>query len=469
MKQMVYARMAARGVGSVKKDEGNGVVGTSKYCAKAIEDDEDDEEVNEDEEDEEEENRVGAEAQGNEDDLDVFEALFKPLSSSPTLRFVASRRPCSPFPPSLSLASPVSTPGHSTPDLLLPEARLDAGYALPSPTISYASSGSGPCDTNSASATSAMSPGLTFPFPSIRSADETEGTPVTPRPHLRPNPRPRIRFRTLSASITARSPLSLSFPLSLSLPLSTRRASGAEMNQYMDEPGRAGRDVTEATAVEEGTDGGGIGDGEDPFGTHGRAYYAPHARAALGFGDAYDLSAWAWACDYSPSYRQKKKQQRHHVRTGSATTPAFAVGNGSILAGGTGSGAGAVYSTPIHAASAPQLSYAQCPDKEIEYQRAMAKAARARGRVERPPMPVRPGLITRDSRNQQHAPGYRGGIRPLLLPQKLGLTGSGVPIPPREIDKANNTVLSGGRGRRATGWEWDLERGMSGEGDGAKA
>jgi len=45
----------------VKKDEGNGVVATSKYCAKAIEDDEDDEEVNEDEEDEEEESRVGVE------------------------------------------------------------------------------------------------------------------------------------------------------------------------------------------------------------------------------------------------------------------------------------------------------------------------------------------------------------------------------------------------------------------------
>jgi hypothetical protein len=28
---------------------------------------------------------------------------------------------------------------------------------------------------------------------------------------------------------------------------------------------------------------------EDPFDTYGRAYYAPGARAALGFGDAYDL------------------------------------------------------------------------------------------------------------------------------------------------------------------------------------
>jgi hypothetical protein len=40
------------------------------------------------------------------------------------------------------------------------------------------------------------------------------------RLHLRPNPRPRIKFRTLPASITAHSPLSLSFPISLSLSLS---------------------------------------------------------------------------------------------------------------------------------------------------------------------------------------------------------------------------------------------------------
>jgi hypothetical protein len=84
--------MAARGVGSVKKDEGNGVVATNKYCAKAIEDNEDDDEVNENEEDEEEENRVGTEAQGNGDGLDVFEALFKPLSSSQAT--AAARHSC---------------------------------------------------------------------------------------------------------------------------------------------------------------------------------------------------------------------------------------------------------------------------------------------------------------------------------------------------------------------------------------
>ena len=104
MKQMMYACMASRAVGQVKKEEGDGVVATSKYCAKAIEDDEDDEEANE-EEDEEEEKGVGREAQGNCDDVDAFEALFKPLSSSPTLHFIASRRSRLPFPPSLSLLS----------------------------------------------------------------------------------------------------------------------------------------------------------------------------------------------------------------------------------------------------------------------------------------------------------------------------------------------------------------------------
>jgi hypothetical protein len=139
MKQMVYARMAARAVGQVKKEEGHGVVVTSKYCAKAIEDDEDDDEANEDEED-----RVGTAAQGDDDDLDAFEALFRPLSSSPTLHFIASRRSRSPFPPSLSLLSPASTPGLLTPDLLVSEPRLELqpGYAhahaFPSPTISCA-------------------------------------------------------------------------------------------------------------------------------------------------------------------------------------------------------------------------------------------------------------------------------------------------------------------------------------------
>ena len=143
MKQMVYARLAARAVGQVKKkEEGDGVVATSKYCAKAIEDDEEDDEEADEEEDEEEENGLGTDARGDGDNLDAFEALFKPLSSSPTHRFVASRRSRSPFPPSLSLLSPASTPGLWTPDLLVSEHRLEVepGYAhahaLPSSTIS---------------------------------------------------------------------------------------------------------------------------------------------------------------------------------------------------------------------------------------------------------------------------------------------------------------------------------------------
>ena len=496
VKQTVYARMAARAVGQVKKDEGHGLVATSIYCAKAIEDDDDDEEAIEKEED-----RVGTPAPGDDDDLDAFEALFRPLSSSPTLRFVAIRRARSPFPPSLSLLSPASTPGRLTPDLLFPEPRLEfePGYAhahaLSSPTISCASLGS--CDTGSAPATPTTSHGFSFPFPGMRTVDETEAPPVTPRLHLRPNPRPRTQFRTLSASITARSPLSLSFPLSLSLPLSARRASSpaSAMNRYMeehckqDEKGvdaraRDGRDVARTAPAEEGEDVDGIVDGDDPFSTHGGAYYTPRARAALGFGDAYDLSAWAWACDHSPHRRAKRKldekrqieQQQRDTHAGLATTatiPAFTVTDASIAVEntvmcGTKSGFWPVYHAPIYAASAPQLSCAKRPDKELESFRAMAKAA-ARRRIERPPVPVRPGPSTCDPHSHQRVPGYKSGIRPLLLPQKLGLSGSRMPEQARETDKTSNTLLSGGRERGPTGWERDLERGTSCEGDGAEA
>jgi hypothetical protein len=493
MKRTVYARLAARAGGQVKKEEGHGIVSTSKYCAKGIEDDEDDDEANEEEED-----RVGTTAQGGDNDLDAFEALFKPLSSSPTLRFVASQHSRSPFPPSLSLLSPISTPGLSTPDLLVPDPwlELEPGYAhhvLPSPMISCASVGS---DTSSAPATPTTSKGSSFPFPGVCMVDETEVVPVKPRLHLRPNPRPRAQFRTLSASITARSPLSLSFPLSLSLslPLSTRRSSspGTAVNRYMEEQGkqddgrvvkrgRAGRDVVGAGVTGKAEDGDGVGDGEDPFGTHARAYYTPRARAALGFGDAYDLSAWEWACDYSPCRRAKMQEEKLHVQaeqqqwgvhSGPATTaatgtttPAFAFVDanfGNTLVGGTGPGSWSVYHTPIHAASDPQLSCARRPDEDLEYLRAMATT---RGRFERPPAPVRPGPSTRDRRDQQHTPGYRSGIRPLLLPQKLGLPGSGMSVQTR----TNNTHLSGGRGRGPTGWERDLECGVSGEEDVANA
>jgi hypothetical protein len=269
------------------------------------------------------------------------------------------------------------------------------------------------------------------------------------------------------------------------------------MNRYMEEQrkqdengvdtrGRAGRDVARTAPAEEGEDGDGIVDGEDPFGTHGGAYYTPRARAALGFGDAYDLSAWAWACDHSPHRRAKRKldekrqlqveQQQRDALTGPATTaaiPAVTVADASIgientVVFGNKSGFWPVYHTPIYAASAPQLSCAKRPDKELEYLRAMAKAT-ARGRVERPPVPVRPGPSTSDPRDHQRVFGYRNGIRPLLLPQKLGLPGSGMPVQARKTDKTNNTHFLGGNGRGQTGWERDLERGASDEADGAEA
>jgi hypothetical protein len=81
--------------GCARSEEGrsHGVVATSKYSAKAIEVDEGDEDANEEEED-----RMEAAAQGDDNDLDAFEVLFRLLSSSPTLRFVARRRSRSPLP-----------------------------------------------------------------------------------------------------------------------------------------------------------------------------------------------------------------------------------------------------------------------------------------------------------------------------------------------------------------------------------
>jgi hypothetical protein len=211
---------------------------------------------------------------------------------------------------------------------------------------------------------------------------------------------------------------------------------------------------------EDGNYGGNDGDGEfegggeDPFGTYGRAYYAPGARVALGLGDAYDLSAWTWARDCGAPYYSAKKRKRHgraglqccgfHADPATAKAPSA----------GSSPGPGAVYSAPIHAASAPQLSCAQLPDSEMECLHASANAT-ARGRVARPAEhePVRANAWNARDR----ASGHRSGIRPLLLPQKLGLSGAG-----GEMDKAktNAVVISGGHGREATGWELDLERGM---------
>ena len=173
-------------------------------------------------------------------------------------------------------------------------------------------------------------------------------------------------------------------------------------------------------------------------------------RAALGFGDAYDLSAWTWACDCVPCGGAKKRKR--HVRTERHADPA-------TDAAGAESGPGLVYRAPIHAASAPQLSCAPPPGRELEYLSALANAT-ARGRVARPPDHDTVRANARD-----RGPGHRNGIRPLLLPQKFGLTGAGY-----ETDKTDGVVVSGERGRKATGWELDLERGMLyGEGDGAEA
>jgi hypothetical protein len=208
----------------------------------------------------------------------------------------------------------------------------------------------------------------------------------------------------------------------------------------------------------DGDDGGRGANGEedeDPFGTYGRAYYAPGARAALGLGDAYDLSAWTWARDCAPYRGGGANKRRHHVRTGRqrlggvhadpATTK-----TGGVAESGPGPGPGRVYRTPSHAVSAPQLSCAQRPDRELEYLRALAKAT-ARGRVARTPRP--------EARDRA-PPAHRSGIRPLLLPQKFGLTGSGVPGCEADESKTEAMVVSDGRGRKATGWELDLERGM---------
>jgi hypothetical protein len=395
---------------------------TGKYCEDDVE-----------EEDEEGEKLIRDVTVAQGEDPDAFESIFKSLSLSPTLRLDAWRHYGSPFSlppfsPSLSLPSPVLREAESLP------------YALPipSPTMSSASSSSASRDT---------------------SAPATPITPTMPLGFLRQHPHPRSRghFRTFSASIAPRSPLSLSFPLSLSLPLAARRAStpwGTAMHRYMNED----RDEDD-----EGREGEGDEEDEDPFGTYGRAYYAPGARAALGLGDAYDFSAWTWARDCAPYRSDGGKKGKRYLRAqecsgahaDSTTTKAATVG--------LGAGLGYVYRAPIHATSAPQLSCAQPPDRELEYLRALAKAT-ARGSVARPSGPKSGGANARS-----HA---RSGIRPLLLPQKLGLTdpGAGGGVPVRETDKikADAVTISGRRRGKESGWELDLECGVFYE-DGAEA
>jgi hypothetical protein len=231
------------------------------------------------------------------------------------------------------------------------------------------------------------------------------------------------------------------------------------MHQYMNENEQdEDRDEEDGGRENDGKDG---DEDEDPFGTYGRAYYAPGARAALGLGNAYDLSAWTWARDCTPYRGGGAKRQKRHVRAERQQDP----GATKVAAAEPGPRPGRVYRSPIHAASAPQLSYAQRPDRELEYLRALAKAT-ATARVARPPGPEPARTNARD----QAPPAHRSGIRPLLLPQKLGLTGGGGGVLGCEMDKTkiDAMVVSGARGRKATGWELDLERGVF-CGDGAEA
>ncbi len=177
--------------------------------------------------------------------------------------------------------------------------------------------------------------------------------------------------------------------------------------------------------------------GEDPFGTHGSGYYAPGARAALGLGNAYDLSAWAWACDCSPHRRAKKR-----MRTTTADSAS-------------------VYRAPVRTASAPQLTYAEHTDEEVEcsYLLANARAGVAGGTMSR----VARTLVPPNTRKHERGPasGPRGGMRPLLLPQKHGLVttdaaSSSGRKPANEVERADRR--SSGR-RKANGWDVDLERG----------
>ncbi|KAH9037809.1 hypothetical protein EDB85DRAFT_2196777 [Lactarius pseudohatsudake] len=329
------------------------------------------------------------------------------------------------------LPLPLSLPHWGVSSTFGLELQLELGYDFPSPTDSCASS-SGSTTTAPRTPVTPMTPTTTplIPRSSIHfpgrecMATEPRTRPATVRAdHVRRDPRARGRFRTLSASITARSPLSLSFPISFSLPLAARRASSPNvtLQRYMM-GGAADREDRE---------------GEDPFGTHGSGYYAPGEWAALGHGDAYDLSAWAWACDRSPHRRAKKRMRAATV------------------------GSASVYSAPVHAASAPQLTYAQHTDGQLEHSRGLANASAGvagekRSRVVRMPMP------TNTSTNENEtAAGSRRGMRPLLLPQKLGLltigaaSGSGRK-PECEAERADSSKWE----IKAGGWDVDLERGV---------
>ena len=307
----------------------------------------------------------------------------------------------------------------STPALGL-ELQLELGFDFPSPTESYTSTAAPLTPvTPTTPMTPLMPPPDSFHFPRTKPdiVSTTTEYPVPPPPpptpmraanHLRRDPRvARGRFRTLSASITARSPLSLSFPLSFSLPLAMRRASSPCVV------------VAERESLR-----------EDPFGAYGSTYYA--ASALLGLGDAYDLSAWAWACDSKPR-RRVKKQRVRAVTTGS--------GSGS---------APEVYRAPVHAASAPQLT--------LEYSSRVIANASVDVDGGRTPRAVRTPV---PARGCEVVAGPRRGMRPLLLPQKLGLFTIGATSgwDQNEVERTDSWS-SVRHESRVTGWDIDLERGV---------
>lgn len=375
-KQAMYARIAAIAVAAVAR----------KGCAEG--------------EDEEEEDEDEAQEAASEAPISTF----------------------SPEPRRRSL-SPLQLPHWdiSTPALGL-ELQLELGFDFPSPTESYTSTAA---PLTPVTPSTPLIPPDSFHFPRTKpDVATTTEYPVPPPPpppspmhtgnHLRRDPRiARGRFRTLSASLTARSPLSLSFPLSFSLPLAMRRASSPCVV------------VAERESLS-------LRD-EDPFGAHGSAYYA----ASLGLGDAYDLSAWAWACDFSPRRRVKKQRVR------AATT-------------GSGSGsATSVYSAPVHAASAPQLTLG-CSG--VIANACVGAGAGAGVDGERTPRAVRTPV---PARGCEVAVGPRRGMRPLLLPQKLGLLTIGATSGWDQYEaERTDSWSSVRRESRVRGWDIDLERGV---------
>ncbi|KAH9063835.1 hypothetical protein EDB87DRAFT_1575167 [Lactarius vividus] len=389
-KQAVYARIAAR-VTAV-------AAGKGKEGTKGEDDDEDEEE-----------------------DVQEEDGPFEAPSPSSEPRVDTCHLP-----------SPLPLPRWSVSSTFGLELQLELGYDFQSPTDSCESS-SGSTTTAPRTPVTPMTPTTTlliprssihFPGTGECMATESPRRPAMLRAdHIRRDPRARGRFRTLSASITARSPLSLSFPISFSLPLAARRASSPNvtLQRYMmgDAADRENRE------------------GEDPFGTHGSGYYAPGEWAALGHGDAYDLSAWAWACDRSPHRRAKKRMRAATV------------------------GSASVYRAPAHAASAPQLTYAQHTDGQLEHSRGLANAnadvaEEKISRVVRIPMPA-----NTSTQENETAAGSRRGMRPLLLPQKLGLLTIGAASssgrkPEYEEERTDSSKWES----KASGWDVDLERGV---------